>query len=465
MSAPFLWILLPLALGGLLMFIRRERVLTIIGGTSTLFLSLLALLIPIDTALLIGSVSFKLEGSLNVLGRSFVLSPADGSLLAILYGLAALWFIGAESVGLARRLIPTGLAILSLLVASIAVQPFLFASLLIEIAILLAVPMLLPPNQKPGRGVVRFVIYQTLAVPFILFAGWLLAGVETSPGDIELTAQSTAMLAMGFAFLLAIFPLYTWIPMLLEEAPPYLVGFLLWLLPQTIILFAMSFLDRYTFLRTSPEMTSALRMAGIIMVVSAGLWAAFQRHLGRLMGYAVIAETGFLLIALGLGTTNGLQIIFLQIIPRGLGLAIWALSLTILQSHADPPRFSNVQGAARALPFAVTGLVLANLSIAGFPLLAGFPVRLALLEDLARQSTGLTIWLAIGLLGLMTGAVRTLAVTVMTPVKTPWEMCESRAQAALVGLGILALILMGLFPQASQFLLENLPAMFERLGH
>jgi hypothetical protein len=88
-----------------------------------------------------------------------------------------------------------------------------------------------------------------------------------------------------------------------------------------------------------------------------------------------------------------------------------------------------------------------------------------LLEGLARQSTGLTIWLAVGLLGLMAGAVRTLAVTVMTPVKTPWEMRESRTQAALVGLGILALILLGLFPQASQFLLKNLPAMFERLGH
>jgi hypothetical protein len=64
----------------------------------------------------------------------------------------------------------------------------------------------------------------------------------------------------------------------------------------------------------------------------------------------------------------------------------------------------------------------------------------------------------------MTGAVRTLAVSVMAPVETPWEMRESRAQATLVGLGILALILLGLIPQASQFLLENLPAMFERLG-
>jgi len=463
MNAPILWIFLPLALGGFSLLFRRERVLTLLGGTSALVLSLFAFLVPIDTALLIGSVSFKLAGSLNVLGRSFVLQTADGPLLAIIYGLAAMWFFGAEAAGLARRLIPLGLAILSLLVAAIAVRPFLFAAVFIEIAVLLSVPMLLSSRQKPGRGILRYVIFQTLAVPFILLAGWLLAGVETSPGDVELTAQSTAMLAMGFAFLLAIFPLYTWIPMLIEEAPPYLVGFLLWLLPQTTALFAMGFLDRYPFLRLSTDLMNLLRAAGLLMVVSAGIWAAFQRHLGRLMGYAAIAETGFLLVALGLGTNTGIQLVFLQIIPRGLGLAVWAISLSVIQSHANPPLFANAQGVARAVPFATAGAILANLSAAGFPLLAGFPVRIALLESLARQSLGQTIWLALGLLGLMTGALRALGVTVSTNTGR-WETHETRTQAALVALGILALLVLGLFPQASRFLLENLPALFKNLG-
>lgn len=464
MNAPILWIFLPLAIGGFALLFRSERVLTLLGGTSVLILSLLAFIIPIDTALLIGSFSFKLAGSLNVLGRSFVLEPADGPLLAILYGLAAMWFFGAEAMGLARRLIPMGLGILSLLVAATAVRPFLFAAVFIEIAVLLSVPMLLPPNQKPGRGILRYLIFQTLAVPFILFAGWLLSGVETSPGDVDMTIQATAMLAMGFAFLLAIFPLYTWIPMLIEEAPPYLVGFLLWLLPQTTALFAMGFLDRYPFLRLSTDLMNLLRATGLLMVVSAGLWAAFQRHLGRLMGYAAIAETGFLLIALGLGTASGIQLVFLQIIPRGLGLAVWAMSLSIIHSQVDPPRFANVQGVARVVPFATAGMVLANLSVAGFPLLAGFPVRIALLESLARQSLGLTIWLSIGLLGLMTGAIRALGVAVLSGAATGWQSRETRSQVTLVALGILALIVLGFFPQASQFLLENLPALFQNLG-
>lgn len=464
MNAPILWIFLPLAFGGFLLLFRHERVLTILGGTSALILSLLAMLVPIDVALGSGVFSFKLAGSINVLGRSFALETADGPLLAILYGLAAMWFFGAESLGLARRLIPIGMAILSLLVAAIAVRPFLFAAVFIEIAVLLAVPMLLPPSQRPGRGILRYLIFQTLAVPFILLAGWLLTGLETSPGDVTLTLQSTAMLALGFAFLLAVFPFYTWIPMLMEEAPPYLVGFLLWLLPQTTALFAMGFLDRYPFLRLSTELMDALRGAGLLMIVSAGVWAAFQRHLGRLMGYAAVAETGFLLIALSLGTAEGIQLVFLQIIPRGLGLAVWALSLSTIQSHTDTPRFSNVQGMARILPIASAGVVFANLSVAGFPLLAGFPVRMSLLESLATQSLGLALWLALGLLGLTVGAVRTLAVTTLSEAEAGWSSRETRTQLVLIALGVLALIVLGFFPQASQFLLKNLPALFENLG-
>jgi multicomponent Na+:H+ antiporter subunit D len=463
MSAPILWIFVPLFLGGFLLLFRHERVLTLLGGSIAIILSLLALLVPIDTVLLSGIFSFKLAGSLSILGRSFVLETADGPLLAIVYGLAAMWFFGAETLGMARRLIPLGLAILALLVAATAVSPFLYAAVFLEIAVLLSVPMLLPANQRPGRGILRYMIIQTLAVPFILFAGWLISGVETSPGDVVMTVQSTAMLALGFAFLLSVFPLYTWVPMLLEEASPYIVGFLLWVLPQTTALFAMGFLDRYPFLRLSEDLMTTLRVAGLLTVVSAGIWAAFERHLGRLMGYAAIAETGFLLVSIGLGTAGGIQLVFLQIIPRGVGLALWAMSLSIIQSHAGPPRFSNIRGVARLLPFATAGVILANLSIAGFPLLAGFPVRIGLFESLARISLGETIWLSLGVLGLLAGAFRTLMVATRSE-ESGVEVRETRTQLILIAAAVLALFVMGLVPQASRFLLDNLPALFGNLG-
>ncbi|MEW6400408.1 MAG: proton-conducting transporter membrane subunit [Chloroflexota bacterium] len=464
MNAPVLWIVIPLAAGAIIFLIIQPRIAAIIGGTLAAMLALIALFVPIDTALTLGPVSFKLSSTLEVLGRSFVLGIADGPLLALIYGLAALWFFGTEAAGVASRFVALGLAIIALLVASIAVEPFLFAALLLEIASLLVVPLLILPYQPPKRGALRFLIYQTLAMPFILISGWMLAGVEASPGDLAMTTQSSIMLGLGFAFLLAIFPLYNWIPMLAEEASPYALGFLLWALPAFTTIFALGFLDRYAWLRTSPQLTGAIKAAGLIMVASGGIFAAFQRHLGRLMGYASIVGTGMLILAISLGTLKAAELVFLLLIARGLELAVWSLGISTLKLRAETLRFSAVQGLARAYPFAVAAVVLASLSMVGFPLLAGFPSRLALWEELARRSLFDAFWILIGLLGLLIGSVRTLAVLAMAPEGTEWKRNESWLQTAMLGIGVLGLFLLGLFPQVLQPFLAGLPVMFQHIG-
>lgn len=464
MSAPVVWILVPIVLGTLLLFLRNQRVLSVLGGSAALALALIAQFLPIELALRLGPLSLKIDSSLTILGRALIIQPAEGPLLALIYGAAALWFFGAEASRTATRLVPLGFMIIGLMVASIAVEPFLYAALFIEMAILLAIPMLTSITKPPGRGVIRFLIYQTLAMPFILLAGWMLAGVEASPGDLALAAQSAAMLGLGFAFLLAIFPLYSWIPLLLEETSPYLVGFLLWILPTMTVIFGAGFLDRYSWLRNSEQLILALRFIGLLMVVTGGAFAAFQRHLGRIMAYGAIAETGFSLLALSLDLRVGIPILFLLIPARALGSAVWALSLTIIRENVETMRFGAARGVLRVMPLAGAGIVVATLSTAAFPLLAGFPARLALWEGLSRISIGAALWMLVGIIGLLTSAFRSLAVISLAEEYTAWEPRESPAQMLMLGLGVLGLFLLGLFPQSVQFVLASLPLMFEHLG-
>jgi NADH-quinone oxidoreductase subunit N len=464
MNAPTLWIIVPIVFGVLLLFIDNQRLLSVLGGIIAVVLALIAQFVPIEVAMKFGSFSLKIDSSLIVLGRVLIIQPAEGSLLALIYGAAALWFLGAEAARVATRLIPMGFMIIALMVAAIAVQPFLYAALFIEMAILIAIPMLISIYAPPGRGILRFLIYQTLAMPFILVAGWLLAGVEASPGDLALTAQSAAMLGMGFAFLLAIFPLYNWIPLLLEESPPYLVGFLLWIVPTVTIIFGAGFLDRYSWLRSSPQLILALRYLGLLMVVTGGAFAAFQRHLGRIMAYGSIAETGFSLLALSLDFKLGIPILFLLIPARALGLAVWSLSLSIIKENVEAMRFGAARGVLRITPLAGAGMIAATLSTSAFPLLAGFPARLALWESLSRISLSSALWMAIGIIGLLTSAFRSLAAISMADEYTSWKPRENTAQMLMLGLGMIGLFILGLFPQTMQFFLADLPLMFEHLG-
>jgi NADH-quinone oxidoreductase subunit N len=464
MSAPILWIILPVVAGSFMLLMLNERAVAIAGGITCVLLAILAAFVPFDQALLLGPFSFKIVSSANFLGRTITLPPLEAHFLALIFGVCAMWFFGADAAGVASRLVPWGLFLTALLVASIAVQPFLYAALLIEAAVLLAVPLLAPPGAPPGRGVIRFLIYQTLGMPFILLSGWLLAGVESSPGNLSLTLESTVMLALGFAFLLAIVPLNDWMPRIMEECNPYVGGFLLWLLPNIIVVFAMSLLDRYAWLRTSPEIVAGLRAIGVVMLIWGGLWAAFENHLGRIMGYAAITQTGLLLMAMSLAAGSSSDLVFAFLIPRGLALVVWALALSRLLAGGLTLRLPSVQGSLRTHPWPAGALIAATLSIAGFPLLGGFAPRAGLWTGIAGASPGTAIWFAVGLLALILASARQAAVMARAPENAMARHQEGLIERGMLGLGVGALFVLGLFPQSADFIVQALPMMFEHLG-
>ncbi|MBN2386739.1 MAG: hypothetical protein JXB85_06930 [Anaerolineales bacterium] len=464
MSAPLVWILFPMLLGVILIFVRNERWAAFVGSSLAFLLALAAWVLPIEATFTLGARIFKLTETFDVLGRQLVLTATDQPLLALIYISLCFWFAASATLKVAQRLVPLGLIITGLVVAALAVEPFLYAALLIEIAVLLATPLLLAPDQRPGRGLIRFLIFQTMAMPFILFSGWLLAGIEADPGNLALVLRAGILLGLGFLFLLGIFPFHTWIPLLTREAMPYAIGFVLWMFTTSALLFGAGFVDRYTWLRTTPALVNILTLAGTLMVASGGLLAAFQNHLGRMLGYAVIVEIGFSLLALSLGGAAGIDLFFLLLIPRMLALGIWAMSLSILKELAPTLTFSAVKGVGRAWPFAVAGIILAQLSLAGFPMLASFPTHQAVWEGLAQSSPGPALWVLLGCAGLIVGAIRSLAALMAAPEGTAWGIRETWPQRIFLVAGWLLLVGLGNFPQWTIPLLARLPGYFEHLG-
>jgi NADH-quinone oxidoreductase subunit N len=464
MSAPILWIFLPLLLAVFLFVLCNQKIVVLVGCIFVFLMTLAAWLIPMDTVLTFANWSFKLTSSFGFLGRRLTLTSADRSLLALIYGSSFFWFVSSLATRAPRRLVPLGLAITALLVAALAVEPFLYAALLIEMAVLISIPLLSTRGRRPGKGLIRFLIFQTLAMPFILFSGWLLAGLDANPGDLGLLQQAAVLIALGFSFLLAVFPFYSWIPMLAEESSPFAVSFFLWMFSSVTIFFGLGFLDRYTWLRDAPSLRIILTSAGILMVVTGGLLAAFQRHIGRIMGYAIIMENGFSLLAISLGLGSGLSIFYMLFIPRVLSLLLWALTLTILKDKYSTLDLDKLKGLARTWPFATSGLVMANLTLAGMPLLAGFPSHLAVWEGVAAKSLPAVIWVLAGCLGLFISALRTIFIFVTVPDGTSWGSHETILQRILIVTGVVTLLLLGLFPQWTLLLWTRLPAIFTHLG-
>jgi NADH-quinone oxidoreductase subunit N len=453
MSTPLVWIVIPALIAAILYLFRRwHKSTAAVGILISVLLAWLAWLVPIGEAINIGPFSAELSDMLVVLGRRFVLDTGDRPILILIYLGVAFWFGGSIVARTDRLFVPLGLSIAALLTAALAVEPFLYAALLIEMAALVSVPMLSSPGNQVGRGVVRFVTFQSLGMPFILYTGWMLAGVEAAPGDSQLILHAEILMGMGFAFFMAVFPFHTWIPMLAEEAHPYTAAFVFFLLTLVISFFGLSFIDRYAWLRTSVQLYFLLRLSGALMVLVGGIWSAFQRHLGRMMGYAVLVEIGLSLLAVGDGLNSDgklalLGIFFALILPRGLGLGVWSLALAAIKNKFGELRFRSIQGVGRQMPIASASLVLAQFSMAGFPLLAGFPVRLALWLELAQRYPLESFAALIGSAGLLAGGLRALAVLVMGSREDQWQISENWDQRILLVLGGLALFVLGVFPQ------------------
>jgi formate hydrogenlyase subunit 3/multisubunit Na+/H+ antiporter MnhD subunit len=141
------------------------------------------------------------------------------------------------------------------------------------------------------------------------------------------------------------------------------------------------------------------------------------------------------------------------------------LAVTVIKGHVETLRFGATQGILRVLPFAGGGMIIAALSTSTFPLLAGFPGRLVLWENLAQDSLTAAFWMGIGIVGLLTSTLRSLAVISMAEEYASWKPRETLAQRIMLGLGVTGLFVLGIFPQAVQYFLRDLPLMFEHLGH
>lgn len=446
MSAPILWMVLPGLIAILLIFVRKyENLTSIIAGAVCVLLVALTMTLPIGTSVSAGPFQFTLPGELPVFGRRFVLTQADLAVIALLYGIGAFWFFASIPVKNKPTFVPLGLGILAILAGVLSVEPFLYGPLLIEVAVLGCMALTATRGKPAGKGELRFLIFQTLAVPLTLLAGWFLSSGEVTPINETQLLQSSLLLGLGFAFWLAVFPLHTWVEMASEEIPPITSGFIFSVLPLSISLFLLDFLNSYAWLRNYPIVFPALRWLGAIMVLASGLWAFFQTEIKRLYGFMVLFMTGITLLTISLNSETGITLFAYSLLPRLASIALLSLSLAIIDKTQTGTRLQNLHGMVYRSPFTSLGVVIGIFSAAGVPLLANFPIIQPLLAKLNDTSALFVAALALGSVLLFFSGYKLLVVVFMKPEAIS-EKNETGVEKILMGGLIFLVLVIGIFP-------------------
>lgn len=469
MNAPTVWIFIPAAASLVLYILRRwERVTHFLGMLTVLLLAFLAWQLPIDQPFNLGIPgvpAIRLQESFPILGHEFVITTASQPALILIYLGISMWFGGALIAGVDRLFIPLSLGMAALLTASITIEPKTFSIILVEIVALLCIPILTPPGKPLRKGVLRFLVFQTLGMILILLANWLIKTTSASPDPSANGTGSLFILGLGFALIAAIFPFHTWIPMLAEEAHPYAAAFVFFFLPTNLSFLGLNYLSAFPGLGSSPVVYSAIAWSGLLMVLTGGVWALFERHLGRILGFAAITHIGMGLLAISLTGSVARNspvagIFFAQLFPQLVGFAVWALALSAIAQQRSNLNFRSVQGLAREMPVATASLAIASFSLSGAPLLASFPSFSAIWTNLADVSPTFSIGALLGCAMLFASALRTIAVMVMHPESVPWKFTEKGLKTILLFSGSLILFLLGLTPQSYMPMLTNLASIF-----
>ncbi len=447
MSTPIIWILVPfLAAGASLFFLQYRNLLRWYGLGFGLILVASALVLPINETFKFLFWEVKLSDQLLIFGRRFILSGADQPIVILLFSLWLFWLLIMDPKLVPTQFIPLSLAGICLILTAYSVEPIFYGALFFAFLALIYVVLLSPPGEEPTPGVLRFLIFQILGMLFILFAAWLASWIDLNSGNQVMLARSLLILALGFSFLLSVFPFISWISMVGERNHPFLSGFVFNTYFLGVFLFGTRFILEGGWIGQGVNIQMPLQIAGVIMLGFGGFMAIFSNHLGRLLGAVIIAEIGRSLLAISLFQA-GIPIYFGMVILQSISLGVWSVSLTQLQQGIHGLDFPSATGAARLWPLITSGLLLGYFALAGLPLLGGFPIYWALGSGLSFYPLWINSVFVLSTLGLIFGGLRLLGVlTKNIGEESILILGEPFYRYLILGLNII-LVLIGILPQ------------------
>jgi formate hydrogenlyase subunit 3/multisubunit Na+/H+ antiporter MnhD subunit len=467
MSTPLIWIVIPIGFAGVLALLHNKpKLSSILTCVFTFGLVVLALVFPKDLAFVLPDQRIEIPSSLVILNRTVQITGESLTMIALLYAITLLWNLGNSVFKVSTWFNALSLVITALWVTVLSVIPFLYAALLIELIALLSVPLLSPRGKKTDLGLLRYIVFETLALALILLTGWMLSGISAVPAASPLLVRASIMLLFGFALWIGAFPFHSWIPMISQSSAPWAVSFLLAIMQTALSVFLLTFLDQYAWLRNLPQVYTSLRWLGVIMITFSGLAATLQQNLARHFGYLIIMETGYSLLAISLTPQGGLPYLAMLLLPRVFCYFLWGWALSGIRQLQPEANFeqSSLSGLYRTFPLLSMSILVSMLSLLGFPLLPLFPQKQMLWLLASRNAPETIPFIIIGGLGMLVAILHLFSLFIRNAGNNISPTTQKEPAKLVVPI-ILVLILMLTIAIAPQVILPSIMEILEPFTH
>jgi NADH-quinone oxidoreductase subunit N len=256
-----------------------------------------------------------------------------------------------------------------------------------------------------------------------------------------------ALVLVGFGFKVAAIPFHMWTPDAYEGAPTPVTA----LMATGVKAAAFASLIRVFLVGFGGNFGDWARpvyLLAAVTMVAGNLLALTQGSLKRMLAYSSIAHAGYLLAAVLAGFAGGTSAFLFYLLVYTL-MTAGAFGIVIANARGTEERVTleDYAGLASQKPWLAAMLSIFLLSLAGFPLTAGFLGKLYILRALVRFDVpSLAVILVLSSLVSYFYYLRVIVVMYMRPARSADEHAEARlSRPAFVGVAAAAALVVILF--------------------
>ncbi len=228
-----------------------------------------------------------------------------------------------------------------------------------------------------------------------------------SPAAGQWTRLGTACFLVGLALKSGIVPLHTWLPDAYGRAPSSISALLASVISKSTLVLLLKVALGLGF--PAQDLGLLLILFSFLNMLVGNTLALVQRNTKRLLAYSSIAQTGYVMFALGVGLRyslpSALNAGFFLIVVHAFLKALAFLSKGVCHFYRDTTQIEELRGTSYQLPLVAITFSVALAGLAGIPPLAGFAAKWFILAESipAREPlvyAGVTIFLLNSVLAL-----------------------------------------------------------------
>jgi NADH-quinone oxidoreductase subunit N len=296
--------------------------------------------------------------------------------------------------------------------------------------------------------------------------GIVVAIGSTIPASDPLLLTGIALALAGLGFKASVAPFHQWTPDVYQGAPTPVTAFMAVATKAAAFAIILRFFDK-ALIEAHTDWAPAMAALAAITIVVGNVGAIAQRSLKRMLGWSGVAQAGYMLAGVVVGTQLGLEAtVFYLAVYLVMNIAAFAVVVARERVSGVEDDLSAFEGLGRASPWLAWPMTIAMLALAGFPATAGFIGKFYLIRAAVDGDyTWLAIMIVVGSMISLGYYLRVIAVMWMSPteielptipprwVKTVggWSpLADARAQPEVLFVAVLAAaatIFFGIVPQ------------------